>query len=190
VNRRAYAFGALLAFAGLTVACRTSPADPRAAPRSQIIGGRYDTVALCIREQLDASGRVWLMGAGFMEDQAARRARIWKRGADPLAVPGAVKPYSGRADPWETEVFSGPPLDWEIEVAQAGANVEILTRTSIEGGTERQSSFLQEAIARCAGAPPPPPPSRGSSLVGEQALASRGQIAPLGVAHPGEREIQ
>ena len=46
----------------------------------------------------------------------------------------------------------------EIEVAQAGMNVEILTRTSIEGGTERQSSFLQEAVARCAASPPAPPP--------------------------------
>jgi hypothetical protein len=160
VTRRDFAFGALLGLAGLTAACSTSPADVQAARphRSQITGAHYGTVALCILEQLDATGRVWLMGAGFVDEQAAQRARISKRSANPPAGPGAVKPYSGRVDPWETEVFSGPQLDWEIEVAQAGANVEILARISIEGGTERQSSFLQEAIDRCAASPPPPPP--------------------------------
>jgi hypothetical protein len=159
VIRQDFGCGVLLGLAVLTVACSASPADVQASRplRRQIIEAHYDTVALCILEQLDATGRVWLMGAGFVDEQAAQRARISKRSANPLAGPGAVKPYSGPVDPWETEVFSGPQLDWEIEVAQAGTNVEVLTRTSIEGGTERQSSFLGEAIDRCATSPLAPP---------------------------------
>src|SRR5215475_13369671 len=86
VNRRDLAFGALLALAALTVACSTSPVDVRASRplRRQIIEAHYDTVALCILEQLDATGRVWLMGASFVDDQAAQRARISKRSAYPL----------------------------------------------------------------------------------------------------------
>jgi hypothetical protein len=158
VNRRDFTFGALLALAALTVvACSTSAADVQAGRplRSQIIGGHYDTVALCILEQLDATGRVWLMGASFVDDQATQRARISKRSAIPAPGPRAV---TGWVDPWEAEVFSGPQRDWEIEVAQAGANVEILTRSSIEGGTDSQSSFLQDAIDRCAESQPAPPP--------------------------------
>ena len=54
--------------------------------RSQMIGGHYDTVAHCILEQLEATGRVWLMGASFAEDQTAQRARISKRSAPQARV--------------------------------------------------------------------------------------------------------
>src|SRR5262245_15021280 len=108
MNRRDVALGALLALAALTHACGTSPVVQAGRPlHSQIIGAHYDTVALCILERLDATGRVWLMGASFVDDQAAQRARISMRSANPLAGPGAVKPYSGRVDPGKPRSSQG-----------------------------------------------------------------------------------